>query len=176
MDAFSQNNCRESFVTYSLLSLASFIHLQEKGYRDYGHDMDNTDMLLECGLGFTCDFDKPLGFIGQEHVLSQKVAAMAQGGLQKRMASVLVNDSEPLLCHGEVIWRNGQRISDVRAASYGHSLGGAVGLTMLESSDAPITKDFIKSGEWEIEIADERYPCTTSFAPFYDPKNTKIKV
>ena len=23
----------------------------EKGYRDYGHDMDNTDTLLECGFG-----------------------------------------------------------------------------------------------------------------------------
>ena len=147
----------------------------EKGYRDYGHDMDNTDTLLECGLGFTCDFDKPLGFIGQEHVLSQKEAAKEQGGLRKRMANVLVKDAEPLLCHGEVIWRNGERISDIRSASYGHSLGGAVGLTMLESAE-PITKDYLKSGEWQIEIADKRYPCSVSFAPFYDPKNTKIKV
>jgi len=30
----------------------------EKGYRDYGHDMDNTDTVLECGLGFCCDFEK----------------------------------------------------------------------------------------------------------------------
>ena len=35
----------------------------EKGYRDYGHDMDNTDTLLEVGLGFTADFDKPGGFL-----------------------------------------------------------------------------------------------------------------
>ena len=24
----------------------------EKGYRDYGHDIDNTDSVLEAGLGF----------------------------------------------------------------------------------------------------------------------------
>jgi glycine cleavage system aminomethyltransferase T/glycine/D-amino acid oxidase-like deaminating enzyme len=30
----------------------------EKGYRDYGHDIDNTDSVLEVGLGFTCDFSK----------------------------------------------------------------------------------------------------------------------
>eukprot|EP00559_Dactyliosolen_fragilissimus_P008321 CAMPEP_0184860704 /NCGR_PEP_ID=MMETSP0580-20130426/5544_1 /TAXON_ID=1118495 /ORGANISM="Dactyliosolen fragilissimus" /LENGTH=822 /DNA_ID=CAMNT_0027357913 /DNA_START=85 /DNA_END=2553 /DNA_ORIENTATION=+ len=30
----------------------------EKGYRDYGHDVDNTDTVLECGLGFTRDFKK----------------------------------------------------------------------------------------------------------------------
>ena len=38
----------------------------EKGYRDYGHDMDNTDTLLEAGLGFTADFEKAGGFVGKE--------------------------------------------------------------------------------------------------------------
>ena len=31
---------------------------QEKGYRDYGHDMDNTDTIVDVGLSFTCDFEK----------------------------------------------------------------------------------------------------------------------
>ena len=30
----------------------------EKGYRDFGHDVDNTDTIIEAGLAFTCDFDK----------------------------------------------------------------------------------------------------------------------
>ena len=38
----------------------------EKGYRYYGVDVDNTDRILETGLGFTCDFEKPGGFIGDE--------------------------------------------------------------------------------------------------------------
>jgi 4-methylaminobutanoate oxidase (formaldehyde-forming) len=147
----------------------------EKGYRDYGHDMDNTDTILECGLGFTCNFDKPLAFIGQEHVLAQKQIAREQGGLRKRMACVLVKDPKPLLHHGEVIWRNGERVSDIRAGSYGHSLGASVGLTMLVSNE-PVTKDFLSRGNWEIEIENELYPCAVSFAPFYDPKNEKTKV
>ena len=40
----------------------------EKGYRDYGHDIDNTDSVLEAGLGFAVDLDKPGGFIGREAV------------------------------------------------------------------------------------------------------------
>ena len=44
----------------------------EKGYRDYGHDIDNTDSVLEAGLGFAVDLDKPGGFIGQEAVLAQE--------------------------------------------------------------------------------------------------------
>jgi 4-methylaminobutanoate oxidase (formaldehyde-forming) len=38
----------------------------EKGYRDYGHDMDNTDDPFEVGLGFTVKLNKPGGFIGKE--------------------------------------------------------------------------------------------------------------
>src|ERR1700722_9188168 len=30
----------------------------EKGYRDYGHDIDNTDSVLEAGLGFAVDLKK----------------------------------------------------------------------------------------------------------------------
>ncbi len=50
-------------VHAGLKALASL--RMEKAYKDYGHDMDNTDTLLEVGLGFTADFDKPHGFIGK---------------------------------------------------------------------------------------------------------------
>lgn len=92
------------------------------------------------------------------------------------MAHVLVKDPEPLLDHAEVIWRNGQTISEIRAASYGHSLNRAVGLTMLESENDPINKSFVSEGVWEVDIAGKRFPCEVSLAPLYDPKNTKIKV
>ena len=147
----------------------------EKAYRDYGHDIDNTDTILECGLGFTCDFEKPGGFIGMEHVLAQKRTSKEKGGLQKRMAQVLVKDPDPLMHHGEVLWRDGVRTSEIRSASYGHTLGGAVGLTMLENS-APITKSFIKEADWKVEIAGDMFPCIVSLAPLYDPKNKKVKV
>ncbi len=48
----------------------------EKGYRDYGHDIDNTDNAFETGLGFFVDFAKPGGFIGREAALKQKAAPM----------------------------------------------------------------------------------------------------
>ena len=123
--------------------------------------MDNTDTLLECGLGFTCDFDKQEGFIGQEHVLAQKAFTKAQGGLTKRMASVLVDDPVPLLYHGEVLWRNGERISDIRSASYGHTLGGAVGLTMLESTSSPLQRTISKAanGKSKLPTSDTHAVC-----------------
>ena len=112
-----------------------------------------------------------------EQVLQEKAQAKEQGGLQLKMAQILVQDPEPLLCHGEVLWRDGQRISEIRAASYGHFLNGAVGLAMIQAPNGlKVNKDFIKSGDWQIEIANKRFPCRLSFAPMYDPKSLKVKV
>jgi glycine cleavage system aminomethyltransferase T len=134
---------------------------------------------VEAGLSFTCDYKKQDGFIGMEHVIAQKAQFKERGGLSRRMANVLVplGPTDPLLYHGEVLWRNGERISDIRSASYGHTVGGGVGLTMLDSQNGqPINKAFIQEGSWELEIADKRYPCQVALAPFYDPKNLRIKV
>ena len=47
----------------------------EKGYRDYGHDIDNTDTVLEAGLGFAVALDKPGGFLGRDAVAAQRPRA-----------------------------------------------------------------------------------------------------
>jgi glycine cleavage system aminomethyltransferase T/glycine/D-amino acid oxidase-like deaminating enzyme len=146
----------------------------EKGYRDYGHDMDNTDRLLDCGLGFTCDFEKEGGFIGQKHVLAQKDAAKERGGLLKRIVNVLVLDPAPLLHHGEILWKDGRRISDIRAASYGHTVGGAVGLSML-TRDIPVKKDWLDGSDWEVEVGSRKHPCRLSIRPMYDPASVRVK-
>ena len=41
----------------------------EKGYRDMGVDIDNTDNPLEAGLGFAVAWDKPGGFVGRDALL-----------------------------------------------------------------------------------------------------------
>jgi 4-methylaminobutanoate oxidase (formaldehyde-forming) len=142
----------------------------EKAYRDYGHDIDNTDTVLEAGLGFAVALDKPGGFLGREAVLAQKAA----GPLRKRLVQVLVNDPEPLMYHAEVVRRDGVELGYIRAASYGHTLGGAVGLAMIEA-DVPIDSDWINAGTWTVQIANSIHPATVSLRPLYDPENLRIK-
>ena len=142
----------------------------EKGYRDYGHDIDNTDSVLEVGLGFAVDLDKPGGFIGRDAVLAKKAA----GPMTRRLVQVLVQDPEPMLFHAEVLHRDGREVGYVRAASYGHTLGGAVGLAMVEAGE-PLDQAWLDSGQWEVDIAGTRYPAATSLRPLYDPKNERIK-
>ncbi|MCK4767526.1 MAG: GcvT family protein [Desulfobacula sp.] len=142
----------------------------EKGYRDYGHDMDNTDDPYEVGLGFTIKLDKPSGFIGKEACVKKK----AKGKMTRRLAQVLVKDPEPLLFHAEIVSRNGKPVGYVSSASYGFTLGGAVGLFMIEA-DEPVDDNYIAAGNWEINIAGKMYPAKVSLSSLYDPKNEKIK-
>jgi 4-methylaminobutanoate oxidase (formaldehyde-forming) len=142
----------------------------EKGYRDYGHDIDNTDSVLEAGLGFAVDLEKPGGFIGKDAVLALK----ARGPLTRRLLQVLVKDPEPLMFHAEIVRRNGKPVGYVRAASYGHTLGGAVGLAMIDAGQ-PLDQAWIDAGTWDVEIAGKRYPAMASLKPLYDPEMKRVK-
>ena len=75
--------------------------------------------------------------------------------------------------HAEVVRRNGIPVGDVRVASYGHTLGGAVGLAMIKGD--PVNADYLEQGTWEVEIAEKIYPAQVSFRPMYDPGMERIK-
>ena len=144
----------------------------EKGYRDYGHDIDNTDSVLEVGLGFAVDLKKPDGFLGKDAVVAQKAA----GPLTKRLLQIQLLDPAPLMFHAEVVRRDGVAVGYIRAASYGHTLGGAVGLAMIAApAGGTLDQKWIDAGTWDVEIADKRHPARASLRPLFDPDNLKIK-
>jgi glycine cleavage system aminomethyltransferase T/glycine/D-amino acid oxidase-like deaminating enzyme len=140
----------------------------EKGYRDYGHDVDNTDSVLEAGLGFAVSYDHD--FIGRAAVEAKKAA----GPLARKLVQVLLTDPEPLLFHAEPVLRDGKPVGYVRAASYGHTLGGAVALAMVEGSE-PVTGAWCDAAEWQVEVAGRLVPARASLKPLYDPANLRIK-
>ena len=94
---------------------------------------------------------------------------------------MLVTDPEPMLFHAEPVLCNGVVVGDVRAASYGHTLGGAVGLAMVtppgfeDGGENAVTAKYLREGEWEVDIAGTRYPIRVSLAPMYDPKMERIR-
>jgi len=146
----------------------------EKAYRDYGHDLDNTDNIFESGLAFTIDYEKKDGFIGKDEVLRQK---NDPNNARRRLVQVLVKDPFPLLYHSEIIYRNGIRVGNIRSSSYGHTLGGAVGLSMIDAGEGKlVNKSFIENGKWEVEIGAKKYPAIVSLRPLYDPNNSRIRV
>ena len=142
----------------------------EKAYRDYGLDIDNTDTPLDVGLGFAVAWDKPGGFVGRDALLAGQVP----GAPKRRLVQVLVEDPEPLLYGGEPVLHDGRWLGYVRAAAYGHTLGGAVGLAMLEDP-AGLPAEAVDGAQLEIDIAGSRYPARASMRPMYDPDRQRIK-
>jgi 4-methylaminobutanoate oxidase (formaldehyde-forming) len=90
------------------------------------------------------------------------------------MVQVLIGHPEPLLYGDEQLYRDGEHVGEVRNGAYGHTLGGSVGLAMIEGDD-DITDGFLLSGSWEADIVGRRCTVTVSLEPMYDPKRERIK-
>jgi glycine cleavage system aminomethyltransferase T/glycine/D-amino acid oxidase-like deaminating enzyme len=143
----------------------------EKGYRDYGHDMDNTDNAYEVGLGMFVKLKKEDDFIGKQACIKMK----RDDDKTKRLAQVLIQDPEPFLFHAEIVLRDGKPIGYVTSGSYAFTLGGAAGLFKI-NADQPIDEEYVSGGKWEVNIAGKIYPAMVSLNPMYDPKMERIKV
>jgi glycine cleavage system T protein len=141
----------------------------EKGYRHFGHDVTEEDTPLEAGLSFASDFDKPGGFIGREALLRQK-----EKGVTKRMVLFRFLDPEATSFHEEPIYRNGSIVGRTTSGMYGHFMGANIAMGYVENPGG-ITKQWIDSGEYEIEIAMHRYKVEVSLRAFHDPKMLRVK-
>jgi 4-methylaminobutanoate oxidase (formaldehyde-forming) len=142
----------------------------EKGYRDYGHDMDNTDNAYEAGLGVFVKLIKEDDFIGKQACIKIK----REDDKKKRLAQVLIKDPEPFLFHAEIVLRDGKPVGYVTSGSYAFTLGGAAGLFIIKANQ-PIDEAHVSSGKWEVNIAGKIYPAVVSLKPMYDPKMERIK-
>jgi 4-methylaminobutanoate oxidase (formaldehyde-forming) len=141
----------------------------EKGYRHWGHDITDEDTPIEAGLGFLCAWDKNPHFIGREALLRQR-----EKGVKKRLVQFALEDPEPLLYHNEPIFRDGAVVGHVTSAAYGHALGRALAFGYVRGPGM-VDAAYVKAGRYEIEIAGTRHAARASLAPFYDPKNLRLR-
>lgn len=145
----------------------------EKGYRSWGHDIGDADTPLEAGLGFTVAWDKPGGFIGREALAAQKAAV----ALPKRLIQVALKDvsaDAPLLFHEEPLLRDGILVGSIKSGAFGHRVGRSLGMGYVHCSDG-VTRDWLASGQWSVEVAWTTHPIDVQLEPFYDPRNTRIR-
>jgi glycine cleavage system aminomethyltransferase T/glycine/D-amino acid oxidase-like deaminating enzyme len=139
----------------------------EKGFRHFGHDITCEDHVLEAGLGFAVKTDKP-DFIGRDAVLRKKEA-----GLNMRMVQFKLMEAEPLLYHNEPVIRDGKIVGFLSSGSYGHHLGGAIGLGYVPCKGES-TADVLSS-TYEIDVAGTWVHADISIKPMYDPKGARSK-
>jgi glycine cleavage system aminomethyltransferase T len=141
----------------------------EKGYRDIGVDIDNTDNPIEAGLGFTIAWDKPGGFVGRDALQEFK----ARGPASNRVVSLLVDDPCADLFGNEPVTIDGKWVGYVRAAAYGYTLGGPVALAQVAHQDG-VTGDWLREQDFAVQTPNGDLPARLQLQPFYDPARTRI--
>jgi len=150
------------------LSAMSGLRL-EKGYRDMGVDIDNTDNPLEAGLGFAVAWDKPGGFTGRDALLRARDA----GPPRHRVVGLLVEDPAVDLFGNEPVLAGGEWAGYVRAAAYGYTVGGAVALAQVACPDG-VTGEWLKGGDFRVRTPAGDAEARLQIAPFYDPRRLRI--
>jgi heterotetrameric sarcosine oxidase gamma subunit len=153
------------------VGLAAMTSLRlEKGYRDFGVDIDNTDTPLAAGLGFAVAWDKPGGFVGRDALAKMR----AEGPPRTRVVGLLAQDAAIDLFGNEPVRRDGRWVGYVRAAAYGHTVGAAVGLAQVSCSDG-VTGEWLEEGGFTVQTGNgDVVAARVRISPFYDPQRLRI--
>ncbi len=142
----------------------------EKGYRHWGHDIGPEDDPLAAGLGFCVAWDKPGGFLGREALLRAREA----GTPTRRLVQLRLQDDSRLLYHEEPVWADGELVGSVTSGMYGHRVGAPLGMGYLQH-EGGVTQAWLDGLALEIEVAWERVPARAQLAPWYDPRNERVR-
>ena len=139
----------------------------EKAFRHFGHDITAEDNVVDAGLSFAVDLNKP-DFIGKAAVTARK-----ESGPHARMVQFLLEDSEPLLYHNEPLIRDGEIVGYLSSGGYGHTLGASVGLGYVPSKGEKPAD--VLASTYEIDIKGTRVKAKASLRPMYDPRSERVK-
>ena len=143
----------------------------EKKFVHFGHDVADVDTPVEAGMRWVCRMDKTAPFIGREAIARQ---IDTNRPLPKRLLQFLLADPEPLLFGHEPVLRDGETVGYLTSGSYGHTLGGAVGLGYARHEEG-VGRGWVESGTWEIVVECERVPAKASLGPLYDPRGERAR-
>jgi sarcosine dehydrogenase len=140
----------------------------EKGYRAWGSDIGPDYTPLEAGLGFAVKLKKNIDFKGRSALEAQRAKGVA------RMLTTFTAAPEVILHGRETIYRDGVRVGYLSSAGFGHALGKSIGMGYVRRAEG-VTREFVLSGRYELEVATTRVPCEATLSPLYDPAMSRVK-
>ena len=141
----------------------------EKGYRAWGADIGPDHTPFEAGLGWAVKLKSATPFLGRD-----ALEAQAQAPLKKYLCAFTVDDPKLVLLGRETIYRDDRRVGWLGSGGYGHTLKTNIGYGYVRRAEG-LTREYLRAGRYELEVATERVPCAIHFAPLYDPGMARIK-
>jgi len=142
----------------------------EKAYRHWGHDIGPEDSPLEAGLGFAVAWEKDCDFVGREALERQR-----DKGITRRLVQLQVDNPQVMLHHDEPFYRNGVAMGLTTSGGWGYTLNAAVALGYARGEAGQLDAQWVREGDWQVEVAGQRHPATASLRPAYDPQNARIR-
>lgn len=138
----------------------------EKALRAFGSELSQDETPFEAGLAFTLDWEKD--FIGR-----QALEKIRREPRHRQLVTLTLDDPNPILWGSEPICRDGRPVGYTSSGSYAHTLGRAIALGYVNSSD-PITKDWLLAGRFTINVNGVHQPATIHLRPPYDPDRKRV--
>ena len=88
----------------------------------------------------------------------------------------LVDQSEaaPMIYHEEPVYRDGVIVGSTTSGAFGHRVGRSLGLAYVKNAEG-VSREWLQSGSWEVELAWKRHPILVQFGAFYDERGILIK-
>lgn len=131
----------------------------EKGFRHLWHDIGVADDPYQASMEWLLSADT--GFRGKD-------ALSAAHAPERRLRLIRLDDPDPLLLHGETVFRDRQAVGFVTSGGYGHAIGAACGLAML-AADAP------SDSEYTVDVGGTLVPATVADEPWHDPTAQRMR-
>ena len=142
----------------------------EKGYRAWGSDITPNDTPQEAGLGWAVKLKTGTDFLGRAAL--EKAAAAP---LKKKLAAFTCDDPNVTLLGRETILRDGKQVGYLSGGGFGYTIGKPIGLGYVRNADG-VTDDFIRSGSYELVVAQSRVKASVHLAALYDPANQRVRM
>jgi glycine cleavage system aminomethyltransferase T len=77
---------------------------------------------------------------------------------------------------GELVLRDGEAVGQVTSAAWSETLKTCVGLAYIWRRDGDVvTKEYLESGSYQMNVGGTRSPVSLSLRPPYDPAGDRIK-
>ncbi|PSM16386.1 FAD-dependent oxidoreductase [Nitratireductor sp. StC3] len=139
----------------------------EKGFRHWGRDIGPFDSPVDAGLTFACDFTTE--FVGKQAIMARR-----QAGPTTRLLQFRLQEPDPLLFGNEPILRDGKVVGRLVSASYGWTVGSAIGMGYV-ALEAGSTPKAAAETPYAIPVAGRHVAATASLRALYDPNNARMQ-
>ncbi|MBV9432276.1 MAG: FAD-dependent oxidoreductase [Hyphomicrobiales bacterium] len=139
----------------------------EKAYRAWGADIGADTTPDEAGLGFAVRKDMGRPFLGREALLAKRKAP-----LSRKLAIFTVDDPRIVLLGRETIIRNGEAVGWLTSGGWGYTVATNIGLGYVRWAKG-VTDEFLRAGEYRLDVAGEEVPARFHPLPLYDPTGSR---